>query len=306
MRESWQLKLIGFTLPVFCTFALLIALPMPLIKHEVMAQTAPNKPGRKQITIPFEIQQGHIYVDAFVNERGPYRFMVDTGASGDGRADIRLVKELELPTTGTTTNSDGVNTATVPTVEFDSLRVGTFMRRKLEVLARDYNARAATGTKFRMGIIGRDFFSEHLLTIDYVRNEITISKGSLDGSERNTMRYETAFVVPLRVGLFEAVGSLDSGSNLEMHLPMAWAKRLGLQDLKEAGEGRRANTVFKLFSTDSAIPVEIARNKTALQKARFSELVDRINIGGAFLVANRCVMTLDQRNRLVRLRCANK
>ncbi|MCG3005337.1 hypothetical protein KZ291_32670, partial [Escherichia coli] len=48
------------------------------------------------VQTPFESVDGRIYVQARVNGRAPYRFAVDTGASGIGRADMRLVSALGL------------------------------------------------------------------------------------------------------------------------------------------------------------------------------------------------------------------
>src|SRR5690606_30108584 len=46
--------------------------------------------------VPFEVVDGRIYVQAEVDGRGPFRFAVDTGASGLGRADSSLVATLGL------------------------------------------------------------------------------------------------------------------------------------------------------------------------------------------------------------------
>ena len=261
-----------------------------------------------QIKIPFELAQGRIYVEAFVDEQGSFRFMVDTGASGVGRADVRLVKDLGLPVTGTASNSDSVNTAIVETVRIKSLRVGQLARRDVEVLSRDYNSRPAPGSKMLMGIIGREFFSGYLLKIDYKKSELILSRGSLKTSEANVLRYaaDNTFVVPLRIGRYDTVGLIDTGSVLEMHLPMLWAEKLKIQTLKDAGEGRRANTVFKLFSAELPVAVNIGNNKITGTEARFSELANRINIGGSFLAKNRCVLTFDQKNNLIKMRCSQK
>ena len=45
---------------------------------------------------PFELVDGRIYVQARVNGQGPFRFAVDTGASGLARADAKLVQALGL------------------------------------------------------------------------------------------------------------------------------------------------------------------------------------------------------------------
>ncbi len=50
--------------------------------------------------VRFELHKGHLYVDAFVNGRGPFLFGFDTGASGMGRADSSLAAALSLPKVG--------------------------------------------------------------------------------------------------------------------------------------------------------------------------------------------------------------
>src|SRR5262245_27551371 len=89
---------------------------------------APSAHAQRETTIPFLLERGSIYVEAFVEGQGPFRFEVDTGASGAGRVDLRLVEKLHLRVTGTTTNSDLVNTANISTVSLKSLRIGSLQR----------------------------------------------------------------------------------------------------------------------------------------------------------------------------------
>ncbi len=261
------------------------------------------EPPHQQVTIPFSFEGGRIHVPAFVNGRGPFRFLVDTGASGAGRVDVKLVEQLRLRVTGTTTNSDLVNTATITTVGLDSLRIGALERRDVEVLSRDYNVGKRADSQPLLGIIGRGFFSPDLLTVDYERRELTISKVPLRESDPHVVRCDQSFVVPIRIGDHETVGHLDTGSNIEMHLPLEWAGRLGIQSLEPAGEGRRANTVFQLFAAELPVPMHIAGNALAGIDARFSEQARQINIGSALLARKECVIDLDQTKQLVRMRC---
>lgn len=254
-----------------------------------------------QITIPFELEQGRIYVGAFVNGRGPYRFMVDTGASGHGRLDERLVKELSLKYSGTALNSDSVNTAEVRTVVLDSLRIGGMTLDNANVLSRDYNRNLRPGAKILYGLIGRDFFAERLLTIDYPRKQMTVSRGSLVAGQPGVVNYEDTLAYPIKLGSFEAEGHIDTGSNADAHLPMEWSKKLGLTGLEPAGEGRRANTVFKLFAAKEPIEVNVAHTRARIRRAMFSELANAINIGGMFFQNNGCVIMIDIKRRLLKV-----
>src|SRR5690349_25175925 len=93
----------------------------------------------RNVSVPFELSKGHIFVSAFVNGRGPYRFGLDTGASGMGRVDDRLTAELSLPAAGEAETSDSVKVATAKVVRAASIRLGTLAKRDAELLSRDYN-----------------------------------------------------------------------------------------------------------------------------------------------------------------------
>jgi hypothetical protein len=122
-------------------------------------------------TVPFELYKGHIFVSAYVNGKGPYRFGFDTGASGDGRADLRLTQVLSLPTVGQSETSDGIKTATAQLVSVKSLRLGPVEKHDIQILSRDYNGRSGNEHTI-MGIIARDFVAGWLVTIDYPRRTI--------------------------------------------------------------------------------------------------------------------------------------
>lgn len=262
--------------------------------------------SRSPVKIPFVLERGEIYVDAFVDGQGPFRFVVDTGASGAGRVDVKLVESLRLRVTGTTTNSDLVNTATISTVTLKSLRVGSLEQHGVEVLSRDYNEGVPAGEKLLMGIIGREFFSACILTIDYARHELVVSEGSLGKSDANAMSYSEPFLVPIKIGDHDAVGYLDTGSNLQMHLPMEWVTRLRIPSLQDGGKGYRANTVFNLFKATLPVPVRIAGNTLADVDAHFSEQANRINIGSALLARNQCVVAIDQSAKIIHMRCGDR
>ncbi|MBN8500739.1 MAG: clan AA aspartic protease, partial [Sphingomonadales bacterium] len=128
-----------------------------------------------QVNVPFTAIDGRIYVEATVNGRGPYIFALDTGASGVGRADSALVAALDLPYGEESATSDGIRESKVRTVRIEALRLGGLSRSNLQVIMRDYRSRLAPEAAFA-GILGREFFADGLLIIDYGRKTISFSR----------------------------------------------------------------------------------------------------------------------------------
>ena len=253
-----------------------------------------------EMSVPFKLIQSRIYVDAYVNGRGRFRFLVDTGAEGMGRADTTLVKELALPVTGTAENSDGVNTSTMITVNAGSLRLGNLERRDVELLSRDYNRRATPETSIA-GIIGRGFFEDGTLTIDFPARVLKFSRiKRLNPRDKDVVTYKEHIVIPFAIGHRKFEGHIDTGSTLTMHLPMADVRQVKASPLEEAGQGHRANTVFNLFRTTLQEPVRISGLKLDRLTVITSREANWVNIGGGVLQQG--ILMLDQSRKLFALR----
>lgn len=191
--------------------------------------------------VPFELVDGRIYVEARANGQGPFRFAVDTGASGLARADAKLVSTLRLPVQGRSANSDGVKVAEVDSVRFDTLQLGNLGRSGIEAITRDYRGRSTPEGAFD-GILAREFFADGLLVIDYPARRLTFSRTkSIASDDRNALAYQRAFRIPLSIGALQAEGNLDTGANVALVLPKALYDRLDAGPLQAAGQGQLAN-----------------------------------------------------------------
>ncbi|WP_313143084.1 aspartyl protease family protein [Stenotrophomonas sp.] len=93
-------------------------------------------------------------MQAQANNTGPFRFAVDTGASGMTRADSRLVRTMALLAGGSALNFDGLQSAEATTVHIDSLSLGALRHRDITAIARDYSIRQLELAKFD-GILAR-------------------------------------------------------------------------------------------------------------------------------------------------------
>ncbi|MBP3984107.1 aspartyl protease family protein [Pseudoxanthomonas helianthi] len=249
--------------------------------------------------VPFELVDGRIYVEARANGQGPFRFAVDTGASGLARADAKLVSTLRLPVQGRSANSDGVKVAEVDSVRFDTLQLGGLGRSGIEAITRDYRGRSTPEGAFD-GILAREFFADGLLVIDYPAQRLTFSRTkSIASDDRNALAYQRAFRIPLSIGALQAVGNLDTGANVALVLPKALYDRLDAGPLRAAGQGQLANGAVDTWRTTVQGPIRIGNIALSRVEARVSERYPELLVGAHAL--QQSVLIIDQRSRRLAL-----
>lgn len=257
---------------------------------------ATNMQTDASMRVPFEIVDGRVYVQARVNGGGPYRFAVDTGASGLGRADSSLVSLLKLEVTGAGQTSDGVRTATVNTVRFASLDLGGLVRRDFDVMTRDYSSTVAPDAAIH-GIIGRDFFADGLLVIDYPERTLWFSRaqGLAPGAE-GALPYERPFRVPASIGGVDVKAHLDTGAAVALVMPRNVFDTVAASPLEAAGAARLTNGTIETGRAIVRGPVRVGGASASDVETRVSDRYPEVMIGGHIL--QRHVIAFDQRSRL--------
>jgi len=249
------------------------------------------------VRVPFETVDGRIYVQARVDGRGPYRFAVDTGASGMARADASLVAALGLAVQGQASTSDGVTSANVSTTHLASLELGGLARRDLDVITRDYGSRLSAEAAFS-GILAREFFADGLLVIDYPRRTLSFGRTpALSPAQKNVLAYERAFRVPVSIGTQRTEGNLDTGANVTFVLPRALYEKVATGPLAEAGSGQLANGKIDTLRATVHGPFRIGSASLADVEVRVSDKFPELLVGAHAL--EHSVVLIDQRSRSV-------
>ncbi len=126
-------------------------------EHLFAAPTRPDRIGR-------------IMAPVFINGRGPFRLIVDTGAN-QSVLTTNLVTMLGLvPATDANVRLVGVTgTAIVPTITLDSLSTGDLLQENLKVAV----LRSVSGGA--EGILGMQGFQDKRITVDFVNDRIEIA-----------------------------------------------------------------------------------------------------------------------------------
>lgn len=131
-------------------------------------------------TVPFELTDNRIIVQAHINGAGPFFLIVDTGTSGTTltpSAARRL--HLETKPLGPIGGA-GRMTVTASAATLESLNVAgqTFARLPIAVINMDQIQRNIGFTRFD-GIVGYDVLQSYVVGIDMDRSLLTLSRSSL-------------------------------------------------------------------------------------------------------------------------------
>ncbi len=247
--------------------------------------------------VPFELVDGRIYVQARVNGRGPFRFALDTGASGLGRADTSLVSVLGLKIKEPMTNSDGVKTATVDTTTIKSLGVGDLSRENIQVITRDYKSKMSSKAAFS-GIVAREFFDDGLLIINYPKKTISFSrKLSLLPNQEGVLRYELPFRIPVSISGVNTEGNLDTGANVTFVMPQSLYEKIAEAPLQRSGQGQLANSQVDTKSSTVHGPFQIGGVRLWDVQVLVSERYPELLVGAHALQG--LTILIDQRSKSV-------
>jgi predicted aspartyl protease len=110
----------------------------------------------------------------FVNEKGPYDFVLDTGASSTVIS-LEVAAEFGLAAEKTSQLTAGGGNGTVSRVQLSSLAVGAARQENLAAAASDFLTQlsAELGSKLQ-GILGYHFLRHYHVTLDYPRGVLSL------------------------------------------------------------------------------------------------------------------------------------
>lgn len=247
-------------------------------------------------------------IEVMVNGKGPFLFLIDTGAQGMARADTSLVQKLNISVAGQTATSDGsAKQVKISKVRFETLSIGSLQFRNVEALSRSYNA--ASYLPHLDGILGFDLFSDYLLTLDYPNKRVRIEREELpkpDGAQ--ILKFEIRDGNPyidVNIGNMMVKAMVDSGNIRGIDLPASLVSKLPLASYpKLIGKGASVSGEVELREARLQDTFSLGRNLFPEPTITFTDVYDEINIGSTIL--REFAITFDQKNHCVRFVKAKK
>jgi predicted aspartyl protease len=121
-----------------------------------------------------------ILIPATVNERGPYAFILDTGA-GTSLVSQRLARDLDLVSTGKREGAGAAGRVQVELATLDALAIGGARRAPMPIAitAEVERIGAAIGAPID-GDLGYDFLRDFRVTVDYAKQLVRLVQGPIE------------------------------------------------------------------------------------------------------------------------------
>jgi Aspartyl protease/PDZ domain len=129
------------------------------------------------ITSSFELVDNRVFLQMFLNGKGPFAFILDTGAGDGSSISLDLYRHLKLPRDGEEdiTGADAATERVVKT-HVASLRFASNELGPLPLMAFSMQAMTrAIGFKQLDGILGDSLFDRWVVTLDFDRRLITLT-----------------------------------------------------------------------------------------------------------------------------------
>jgi aspartyl protease/PDZ domain-containing protein len=289
----------------FALLALTLAIASPSRHGTVPADHAPPRfEMADSVSVPMRLQSGRVLLDVKVNGRGPFPFILDTGAPGSV-FDLAFAQELELPLGDSTqVASPGGRGLVARRATIDRLEIGG-----LTVHGATGAAMAGLpfppGADSPRGVLSPYRLGELLVTLDYPQGRVVFRRGALpepDGREVfGWDRNGELPLVPIDVAGHPLRVHLDSGATGGLSLPVALEKELPLSTpVTEIGRARTVDRELVVRGAKLAGAVTLGRYRLEAPNVTFIDVLKDIgNVGPAIL--QQFVITLDPAHARLRL-----
>jgi hypothetical protein len=273
-------------------FFWLITTTLALAQHHAVVQ-----PTSANISVPPEGDStpmldfgGRPVVELMINGKGPYRFIIDTGAALTV-IDSSVAAELGLE------GSDSI----------EELRIGKVAIRKLEVAIDPISSMLGPGDVPR-GVLSASSFPGALVSFDYPGKRINFHKGALaEANGTNIFSYDAGDLpsVPVKAANREITIHLDTGAPYAVAFPTKYMKELPLTaPAVQKGKARTHAGTVPIFVASLNGEISIGEFKLPTREVRFTDIVPfaavepRGQLGAEAL--HHFIVTLDSLNHRVR------
>ena len=278
--------------------------PVPKIVKQRIPMPRPRIENLDSIDIHIPMiswKQGPV-VEVFIDGKGPYEFLLDTGASG-GIIDSDLAKEIGLTVVGRALVGSPLGGDPQPTslMKSEHVKIGELTVHDVTWVAMDQGPFFSDPEGPR-GVLNIRWFDGVLVTLDFPDTVVSLISGVLPAPDK-TRIFQFGGESPLPTIPIDIDGhiiscTLDSGSPGTITLPMAYQDSLNLEEPPvEITKAKTVDTEFTIFGSRLNGVVKIGEYHMENPEIRFSPVHKHGEIGIGVL--EHLIVTFDPGNNRV-------
>jgi len=245
--------------------------------------------------VPIDLSRIIPVVEVRIGGR-PYRFIVDTGTSGHGRVTAALARTLGLQPVGQVLAGDpSGRTQTRSLYRVAELEIGAIRLQGLNLGETSLPSARFAGID---GILGLGAFENHLLTIDYPKASLLLSRASLPASATAyRLTPQGVIGVPILVGGETIEAHIDTGNAIgALVVPSALADRLPkIGASRSAGKASTPISTVDIMEADTDLTVRIGSITLPIARITWPSLGADANVGSRAFASS--ALRIDHRNR---------
>ena len=255
-----------------------------------------------RVEVPMDTSTRHPVIELTINDEGPFRFVVDSGAGGT-LIDDDLAKKLGLQTIGIAQTGDASGHAPkeMPLVAVERIGIGSARFLDSVAVVGDLDAVWHDQKDGADGVLAFNTFANCLVTFDYPSGKLIIEKGALPSADGNDiLAYVEDHHLPtltLNITGVETPVTLDTGAALTGVLATDLEGRVKTKGAPVAvGKARRMNTTETMSEARINGSVMLGRHEIAEPIVHF--MGERSAIG--YNIFKHFAITFDQQAKTVR------
>jgi hypothetical protein len=183
--------------------------------------------GGDETSIPFDLIDNHVYLNVFLNGKGPFRFIFDTG--GSNVVDVAVAKEIGAVAAGSVQGSGvGATTEQFSFAPIASLRVGNAeLRNQLFSVLPVRAGFSVSGSAPVDGLIGAEVLARFVTVFDYAHARVILKRAgsAVAGDAIPFVFAGTQPQIPCELDRIATQCTIDSGSrsSLDVFAPFSAA-----------------------------------------------------------------------------------
>lgn len=239
-------------------------------------QAVASSPELGTSPITFELLDNRIFVDAFINGKGPFKFIFDTG--GNNSMTFALAKQLGLPVKDIGDGTGG-GSGSQPMGEthVQKMQIGEIVQSSQHFLVMDYSKiQHAFNFKSLDGIFGYEILQQYLTYIDYENSQLTffLNESDFNKSGYKPLKFDLLFDKPFvrsSINGLKAYTLIDTGDRSALTVTKKFLKN---KSIGRAFKGKPV--VTSGFGIGGPILAKISILKSLdLGKSHFADVASR-------------------------------